>query len=126
MQVPDELPSSLLQRRPDVLSAEHSLKWANIDVGAARVAFFPGITLTASAGSSRSRLSGLFKSATGAWCFSPGVPIGPRWALPRSRLVSRQSRQRSRNSPMRYIAVVRRVTSKRSNLSVPFTAPNRT
>lgn len=44
VQVPDELPSSLLQRRPDVLSAEHSLKAANIDIGAARAAFFPSIT----------------------------------------------------------------------------------
>ncbi|KPW80385.1 Outer membrane protein [Pseudomonas cannabina] len=75
VQVPAELPSSLLQRRPDVLSAEHSLKSANIDIGAARAAFFPSITLTASAGSSSTSLSGLFKSRTGAWSFAPGISV---------------------------------------------------
>ncbi|KAA8698099.1 efflux transporter outer membrane subunit [Pseudomonas caricapapayae] len=75
VQVPDGLPSSLLQRRPDVLSAEHTLKAANIDIGAARAAFFPSITLTASAGSSSSSLSGLFKSGTGAWSFAPGISV---------------------------------------------------
>ncbi len=75
VQVPAELPSSLLQRRPDVLSAEHSLKSANIDIGAARAAFFPSITLTASAGSSSTSLSGLFKSGTGAWSFAPGISV---------------------------------------------------
>ncbi|WP_439851630.1 efflux transporter outer membrane subunit [Pseudomonas syringae] len=75
VQVPAELPSSLLQRRPDVLSAEHSLKSANIDIGAARAAFFPSITLTASAGSSSTSLSGLFKSGTGAWSFAPSISV---------------------------------------------------
>lgn len=75
VQVPDGLPSSLLQRRPDVLSAEHTLKAANIDIGAARAAFFPSITLTASAGSSSTSLSGLFKSGTGAWSFAPSISV---------------------------------------------------
>ncbi|GFZ58784.1 multidrug transporter [Pseudomonas amygdali pv. eriobotryae] len=75
VQVPDELPSSLLQRRPDVLSAEHSLKAANIDIGAARAAFFPSITLTANAGSASTSLSGLFKSGTGAWSFAPSISV---------------------------------------------------
>ncbi|MGN2436656.1 efflux transporter outer membrane subunit [Pseudomonas syringae] len=75
VQVPDELPSSLLQRRPDVLSAEHSLKSANIDIGAARAAFFPSITLTANAGSASSSLSGLFKSGSGAWSFAPSISV---------------------------------------------------
>ncbi|WP_057402512.1 efflux transporter outer membrane subunit [Pseudomonas amygdali] len=75
VQVPDGLPSSLLQRRPDVLSAEHTLKAANIDIGAARAAFFPSITLTASAGSFSTSLSGLFKSGTGAWSFAPSISV---------------------------------------------------
>ena len=75
VQVPAELPSSLLQRRPDVLAAEHTLKSANIDIGAARAAFFPSISLTASAGSSSSALSSLFKSGSGAWSFAPSVSL---------------------------------------------------
>ena len=75
VQVPAELPSSLLQRRPDVLAAEHTLKSANIDIGAARAAFFPSISLTASAGSSSSALSGLFKSGSGAWTFAPSISL---------------------------------------------------
>ncbi|WP_413795028.1 MULTISPECIES: efflux transporter outer membrane subunit [unclassified Pseudomonas] len=75
VQVPAELPSSLLQRRPDVLAAEHTLKSANIDIGAARAAFFPSISLTANAGSSSSALSGLFKSGSGAWTFAPSISL---------------------------------------------------
>lgn len=75
VQVPDELPSSLLQRRPDVLAAEHTLKSANIDIGAARAAFFPSISLTANAGSASSALSGLFTSGSGAWTFAPSVSL---------------------------------------------------
>ncbi len=73
--VPPGLPSSLLQQRPDVLSAEHTLKAANIDIGAARAAFFPSITLTANAGSSSSALAGLFKSGSGAWTFAPSISV---------------------------------------------------
>lgn len=75
VQVPAELPSSLLQRRPDVLAAEHTLKSANIDIGAARAAFFPSINLTANAGSSSSALSGLFKSGSGGWAFAPSISL---------------------------------------------------
>ncbi|TFY89053.1 efflux transporter outer membrane subunit [Pseudomonas kairouanensis] len=75
VQVPAELPSSLLQRRPDVLAAEHSLKSANIDIGAARAAFFPSISLTANAGSASSALSSLFKAGSGAWTFAPSISL---------------------------------------------------
>lgn len=75
VQVPAELPSSLLQRRPDVLAAEHSLKSANIDIGAARAAFFPSISLTANAGSASSALSSLFKAGNGAWTFAPSISV---------------------------------------------------
>lgn len=75
VQVPAELPSSLLQRRPDVLAAEHNLKSANIDIGAARAAFFPSISLTANAGSASSSLSNLFKAGSGAWTFAPSISL---------------------------------------------------
>lgn len=75
VQVPAELPSSLLQRRPDVLAAEHSLKSANIDIGAARAAFFPSISLTANAGSASTALSSLFKAGSGAWTFAPSISL---------------------------------------------------
>ena len=71
--VPAELPSSVLQRRPDVLAAEHQLKAANADIGAARAALFPSISLTASAGTASRSLGDLFKG--GAWAFAPGVSL---------------------------------------------------
>ena len=65
--LPAGLPSSVLLQRPDVLQAEQTLIAANANIGAARAAFFPAITLTASAGSASTQLSELFKS--GAWSF---------------------------------------------------------
>lgn len=75
--LPDGVPSSVLLRRPDVLEAEHTLRAANADIGAARAAFFPDITLTANLGSVSYQLSSLFKSGTGTWAFEPlmSLPI---------------------------------------------------
>ncbi|SDM68399.1 outer membrane protein, multidrug efflux system [Oryzisolibacter propanilivorax] len=70
------LPSELLQRRPDIRQAEHVLRGANANIGAARAAFFPRIALTASVGSVSDELSGLFKG--GSWAFS----LAPQLALP--------------------------------------------
>ncbi|MBN3727815.1 efflux transporter outer membrane subunit [Burkholderia sp. Ac-20379] len=69
------LPSDLLARRPDIVQAEHTLKAANANIGAARAAFFPKITLTASAGTASSGLSTLFKAGTGAWTFAPSISV---------------------------------------------------
>jgi len=73
--VPADLPSSVLQQRPDVLAAEHTLRAANADIGAARAAFFPSITLTASAGTASDTLSRLFRSGNGIWSFAPAVHL---------------------------------------------------
>jgi multidrug efflux system outer membrane protein len=73
--IPPGLPSELLQRRPDILQAERDLKAANAYIGAARAAFYPSISLTASAGTSSSQLSGLFKGGSGSWSFAPQISL---------------------------------------------------
>ncbi len=65
------LPSDLLTRRPDIRQAEQQLIAANANIGAARAAFFPRISLTGSAGSVSDELSGLFKSGSFAWTVAP-------------------------------------------------------
>ena len=72
---PAGLPSSLLERRPDILQAEHTLKAANANIGAARAAFFPSVTLTGSVGTSSSGLAKLFGSSTAVWSFAPQITI---------------------------------------------------
>jgi len=69
------LPSDLLQNRPDIVEAEHQLKAANADIGVARAAFFPSITLTTSIGTASTQLSGLFKSSQHAWSFVPQLNL---------------------------------------------------
>lgn len=73
--VPAGLPSDVLQRRPDVLAAERTLRAANANIGAARAAFFPRISLTATAGSLSNNLSGLFKGGSGTWSFLPQISL---------------------------------------------------
>ncbi|MDA8078806.1 MAG: AdeC/AdeK/OprM family multidrug efflux complex outer membrane factor [Nitrospiraceae bacterium] len=69
------LPSDVLQRRPDIMQAEHLLKAANANIGAARAAFFPRITLTTSIGTSSNQLSGLFGTGSEAWSFAPQITL---------------------------------------------------
>jgi len=73
--VPAGLPSTLLQQRPDVLAAEHLLQASHADIGAARAAFYPSISLTAAAGTASNSLSGLFKAGSGAWSFIPSINL---------------------------------------------------
>ncbi len=60
---------------PDVLQAEDLLKAANADIGAARAAFFPQISLTAAVGTASGDLSGLFKSGSGSWSYAPQIVL---------------------------------------------------
>jgi multidrug efflux system outer membrane protein len=69
--VPAGLPSDLLTKRPDIRQAEQQLLAANANIGAARAAFFPRISLTASAGSVSTSLSGLFESGSYGWTLAP-------------------------------------------------------
>jgi multidrug efflux system outer membrane protein len=71
--LPAGLPSELLERRPDLRAAEFQLMAANANIGAARAAFFPTITLTAAAGAASSDLSQLFSS--GGWTFAPRITV---------------------------------------------------
>ncbi len=73
--VPAGLPSDLLARRPDIRALEQKLKSANANIGAARAAFFPRISLTAGIGSASSSLSGLFEAGSGAWSFAPQLTL---------------------------------------------------
>jgi NodT family efflux transporter outer membrane factor (OMF) lipoprotein len=70
-ELPAGLPSDLLTVRPDIRSAEQELIAANANIGAARAAFFPRISLTGSAGSASTELSGLFKGGSFGWSFAP-------------------------------------------------------
>lgn len=72
---PAQLSSELLLQRPDVLAAEQALIAANANIGAARAAFFPSITLTGAAGSASSSLGDLFKPGSGAWSFLPSISL---------------------------------------------------
>ncbi|HAL69566.1 MAG TPA: multidrug transporter [Pseudomonas sp.] len=74
-EVPAGLPSDLLQRRPDIQEAEHLLKAANANIGAARAAFFPSISLTANAGTLSTDMGGLFKGGAGTWLFQPQINL---------------------------------------------------
>jgi len=71
--MPAGLPSEVLLRRPDVVQAEHSLKAANANIGAARAAFFPTISLTASGGGTSGTLDTL--TASPAWTFMPQITV---------------------------------------------------
>jgi multidrug efflux system outer membrane protein len=69
--IPPGLPSDLLERRPDIRASEQRLLAANANIGAARAAFFPRISLTAGIGTASTALSGLFDAGSGAWSFVP-------------------------------------------------------
>ena len=69
------LPAEVLLQRPDVLAAEQRLIAANANIGAARAAFLPRITLTGSIGTASRTLAGLFDAGSGAWSFQPALTL---------------------------------------------------
>ncbi len=71
--VPDGLPASLLERRPDIRQAEENLVAANADIGVAKAAYFPDISLTALFGLESAQLSDLFKGPSKVWSFGAGL-----------------------------------------------------
>jgi multidrug efflux system outer membrane protein len=73
--LPPGLPSDLLTQRPDVIAAEDDLRAANANIGAARAAFFPSITLTAQDGVASNQLSHLFTAGATTWTFAPQINI---------------------------------------------------
>ncbi len=73
--LPSGLPSDVLLRRPDVIAAEHNLIAANANIGAARAAFFPSVTLTGSGGVGGSQLSRLFTAGGLTWSFAPQINV---------------------------------------------------
>jgi outer membrane protein, multidrug efflux system len=74
-ELPTGVPSEVLQRRPDIMQAEHLLQSANANIGAARAAFFPRITLNTSIGTSSDQLTGLFSPGSLAWGFAPQLTL---------------------------------------------------
>lgn len=74
--VPAGLPSTLLERRPDLLQAEQTLIAANAQIGAAKAQYFPTISLTGAFGSASAQLSDLFKGPSGVWSYGGSI-VGP-------------------------------------------------
>lgn len=74
-ELPAGLPADLLQQRPDLKAAEHDLLAANANIGVAKAAFFPSISLTANAGSASAELDNLFTGGSGSWSFIPSVKL---------------------------------------------------
>ena len=72
-EVPAGLPSALLERRPDIRAAEQSLIAANANIGVAKAAYFPTISLSGTIGGQSSQLSSLFSSNNGTWNFTPQI-----------------------------------------------------
>jgi len=73
--LPEGVPASVLQRRPDILESEHTLRAANANIGAARAAFFPSITLTGTYGAASVALSDLFRPASRSTLLEPQITL---------------------------------------------------
>ncbi len=71
--VPTGLPSALLERRPDIRAAEQNLIAANAEIGVAKAAYFPQLSLTGFLGGQSTQLSSLFSGPNGVWNFTPQV-----------------------------------------------------
>jgi outer membrane protein, multidrug efflux system len=72
-EIPAGLPSALLERRPDIRQAEDQLIAANAEIGVARAAYFPQVSLSGAGGFQSSALSNLFSGPAGAWSFGASL-----------------------------------------------------
>ena len=99
--VPAGLPSSLMERRPDIRQAEEQLISANAQIGVARAAYFPQISLTAAAGYQSAALTGLFSGPAGVWTFG-GALAQPIFTAGRLRSNVRLSEARQQEFVLRY------------------------
>lgn len=104
--VPSGLPSSLLERRPDLRAAEQDLVAANADIGQAKAAFYPQITLTGFYGFQSVALSDLFTGAARTWQFGPAVTM-PLFTGGRLRGNLKLAEAQFQESVARYQQVVR-------------------
>lgn len=75
VKLPPNLSSDILLQRPDIMEAEYQLKAADANIGAARAAFFPSISLTSGLSTSSTALSSLFTPASGMWNFIPKIDM---------------------------------------------------
>jgi multidrug efflux system outer membrane protein len=98
--LPSGVPSEVLLRRPDIIAAEHTLRSANANIGAARAAFFPTISLTGFAGFASTALAGLFTGGL-AWSFSPQLSV-PLFTAGRNRANLDLSKVRKQIEVARY------------------------
>ncbi len=73
--IPAGIPSETLEKRPDILAAEHTLKSAHANIGAARAAYFPQILLTGSGGLSSTTLDNLFTGPARTWSYGPQLNV---------------------------------------------------
>jgi len=100
-QLPAGLPSDLLYRRPDIQQAEQALAAANADIGAARAAFFPRLSLTASLGFASPAMGSLFDGAQRAWSFAPQLTV-PLFSAGRLRSELRLAEVRKSSAVVEY------------------------
>jgi len=101
LEVPAGLPSSLLERRPDIRQAEQQLIAANAQIGVAKADYFPQISLTASGGYQSSALTGLFSGPAGLWTFG-GSAVQPVFEGGRIRNQVRLARARTEEATLFY------------------------
>ncbi|WP_274585546.1 efflux transporter outer membrane subunit [Neisseria leonii] len=73
--LPAGLSSEVMLNRPDIRAAEHALRRANANIGAARAAFFPSISLTGTIGTGSAELANLFKGGNATWAFMPSINL---------------------------------------------------
>lgn len=115
--LPEGLPSALLERRPDILSAEAALRAAHFQVGTAKAAFFPSISLTGSLGTASAALDRLFSGGSGTWSFGGNVGL-PIFTFGRTMSGVRQAEAAVREATAAYeLAVQQAFSDIRSALS---------